>query len=209
MGRPRKHDAETAAALLDAGQRLLSEGGPDSVGVRAVARHAGESSRAVYSLFGGKEGLLQALAARGYDLLTDQVEGVARTEAPAADLIRVGTEGFRTFALEHPGLFRLTFERVSAEVTADSEVQRAAGASYAALTRRIERAQDAGELQQLPVSEIAFAFHSCCLGLASGELSREAPPIGSNFWRPVRGIDGLHLWRTALEALVAGFGMRA
>ncbi len=205
MGRPREHDENTATVLLDACEEMLGEGSPDAIGVRAVARRAGVSTRAVYSLFGGKEGLLRALAARGYSFLADLVEQVAPSEDPAADLVTAGIEGFRVFALEHPGLFRVTFERVPAEVTADSEVGRASLASYMALTSWIERAQAAGVLEDRPVHEIAYAFHSCCLGLATGELSREPPPVGSSFWQPIHGIDGLHLWRTALEAVVAGF----
>ena len=51
MARPAKHDAHTRAALLDAAEQLLAEGGPDAVTVRAVADRIGESTRAVYSQF--------------------------------------------------------------------------------------------------------------------------------------------------------------
>ena len=204
MGRPPEHDEETARRLLDAGEALLRTGGPDAVGVRAVARRAGVSTQAVYSLFGGKEGLVQALAVRGYDVLTDLVQQAATTHDPAADLVTIGIEGFRAFALAHPGLFRLAFERVPATVTTDSHAARAAMNSYEALTARIERAQAAGALQARPVDEIGFAFHSCCVGLATSELSREPAPVGSGFWRPVRGIDGRHLWRVTLSALIKG-----
>ena len=77
-------------------------------------------------------------------------------------------------------------------------------ASYHALLRWIRRAQEAGAIDSRPEEEVAFAFHSCCQGLAGGELSREPPPVGSGFWRPVHGIDGEKLWRGALTALVAG-----
>lgn len=207
MGRPREHGDNTAEALLDAGEELLSASGADAVAVRAVARAAGVSTRAVYSLFDDKQGLLQALAARGYRMLAELVRGVTPTEDPAADLVTAGIEGFRAFALGHPGLFRLTFERLQAEVAEDSETGHASLDSYTALTEWIERARDAGVLVDRPTNEIAFAFHACCLGLATSELSREPPPIGSGFWRPVQGVDGLHLWRTGLEALVTGFSV--
>ena len=205
MGRPPEHDEETAHRLLDAAEGLLRTGGPDAVAVRAAAREADVSTQAVYSLFGGKDGLLQTLAVRGYDLLTDLVEQVAVTDDPAADLVTIGIEGFRAFALSHPGLFRLAFERVPATVTTDSHAARAAMSSYGSLVARIERAQAAGVLEDRPVDEIGFAFHSCCVGLATSELSREPPPVGSGFWRPVRDIDGHHLWSVALSALIDGF----
>ena len=205
MGRPPEHDEETARRLLDAAEGLVRTGGPDAVAVRAAAREADVSTQAVYSLFGGKDGLLQALAVRGYGLLTDLVRGTPTTDDPAADLVTIGIEGFRTFALSHPGLFRLAFERVPATVVADSRAARAALASYDSLIARVERAQAADVLEDRPVDEIGFAFHSCCVGLATSELSREPPPVGSGFWRPVRGIDGSQLWRVALSALIEGF----
>lgn len=207
MGRPREHDEATARALLEAGGRLLAVGGPDEVGVRSVAREAGVTTRAVYSLFGSKAGLLEALAARGYRLLADRVAAVPATDDPAADLVDAGVHGFRPFALESPGLFRLTFERIPAEL-ASSVVNEASRASYDALAFWIRRAQEAGVVDGRPEEEIAFAFHACCQGLATSELSREPPPVGTGFWQRVHGIDGQHLWRVSLTALVTGLAPR-
>lgn len=208
MGRPREHDETTAQVLLDAAERLLAVGDPTAVTVRAVARDADVSTRAVYSLFDSKEGLLEALAARGFHVLADGVAAVQPTDDPAADLVTAGIEGFREFALARPGLFRLTFERTATAVIADSDALRAATASYLALVAWIRRAKDAGVIDDRPEQEVAFAFHACCLGLATSELSREPPPVGSTFWGPVAGIDGVVLWRGALTALVAGLAPR-
>lgn len=205
MGRPREHDEATARALLDAGEELVAVAGPAAVGVRSVAREVGVPTRAVYSLFGSQAGLVQALAARGYWLLADLVSAVPSSDDAAADLVAAGVEGFRPFALTRPGLFRLTFERVPTEVVSGAAVGDASDASYQALITRIRRAQRAAVIDDRPEEEVAFAFHACCLGLATSELSREPPPVGSNFWRPVHGIDGEKLWRGALGALVAGF----
>lgn len=204
MGRPREHDETTATALLEAAESLLATGGIDAVSVRATASAADVSTRAVYASFGGKNGLLLALASRGYLLLAERVRGVQPTDDPAADLVTAGIEGFRGFALEHPGLFRLTFERVPAAVATNEETGRASLESYDALCAWVTRAHDAGVLDGRPVNEIAFVFHSCCLGLATSELSRQPPPVGSGFWQPVEGVPGLDLWNTGLRALVTG-----
>lgn len=209
MGRPREHDETTGEALLDAAEALLASGGPEAVTVRAVAREAGLATRAVYSLFGSHSGLVAALAQRGYGLLADRVDAVPVTDDPAGDLVDAGVIAFRGFALERPQLFRLTFERVTTEAVTDEDTRRAALASYLALRRRIRRAIEAGDLADRPEEEIAFAFHACCQGLAGGELSREPPPVGNRFWEPVHGIDGAHLWRVALTALVAGLARGA
>lgn len=205
MGRPREHDHETGEALLDVAERFLAERGDAAVTVRAVADAADTTTRAVYAVFGSKEGLTGALAGRGYELLAGWVRDLERTDDPAADLIEAGIHGFRRFALSRPHLFRLTFERVTAQTAAMPTIAPVAIASYEALVERIERAQQADLLGGTPNAEVAFAFHALCVGLATGELSRLPPPEGAGFWRPVHGIDGEHLWRTALQALIAGF----
>jgi AcrR family transcriptional regulator len=45
--------------------------------VRRVASQVGTSTRAVYSLFDSKDGLIAALAAHGFDLLAVWREGLA------------------------------------------------------------------------------------------------------------------------------------
>lgn len=208
MGRPPEHDEATRADLLDAAESLLAEVGPDAVGVRDIAAAAGVTTRAVYSLFGSKEALLHALATRAYRQLAVMVSAVRPTDHPGADLVTAGIEGFREFALSRPGLYRLAFERVPATVLDDPGAGDASLASYEALTRWIARAQRAGVIDDRPEAEVAFAFHACCAGLASTELSREPPPVGSGFMRPAAGIDGKVLWHGALTALVAGMAPR-
>lgn len=208
MGRPREHDADTAWHLLDSAERLLAEEGPEGVSVRRVAEEAGTSTRAVYSLFESKSGLLAALAVGAYALLEDRLRAVPLTDDPAEDLIAMGLQGFRPFAVERPQLFRLAFERVPAGLPENPAVNKAARDAYQVLSATIERAQAAGVIDQRPTAEVAFAFHCLCQGMAGGELSREPPPVGSNFWGPVRGIDAEKLWRGSLEALVAGLAPR-
>jgi AcrR family transcriptional regulator len=190
-------------ALLDAAEMLLAGGGPGAVTVRAVAEAHGTTTRAVYSLFGGKAGLLEQLAGRGYDLLASLVSAVPETDDAAADLVAAGVHGFRRFAVDKPHLFRLTFEHVTARTVQDEDVARRAAESYRALARWVLRARDAGAIDQRPRAEVAYAFHSCCVGLAITGLSRRPPPDGPGFWPTLAPADE-DLWRAALGALVAG-----
>ena len=113
MGRPREHDERTRAALLAAAERLIDEHGPDAASVRTVADEVGTTTRAVYSVFGSKQGLLEALATRWFEVLNEAIEGVPATDDPGADLVEVGVQAFRRSALEHPSLYRLVFLRSS------------------------------------------------------------------------------------------------
>ena len=204
MGRPQLHDDVTREALLDAAEHLLAESGPDAVSVRATAVAVDVSTRAVYSVFGSKQALIEGLAGRGFGYLADLVEAVPVSTDALADLVTVGVDGFRRFAIDRPHLFRITFDWVSAEVVrqppVDAQLQRAFGA----LRTRIERVLATGLIGPRPPIEIAFMFHSICHGLAANELSRLAPPIGAGFWQMTADMDPQRVWTATLSAFVAG-----
>ena len=206
MARPRIHDEATAELLLDAAGELLRKGGPSAISVRAVADTSDLSFRAVYALFGSKQGLIDALAARGYLSLARRVEEIPRTPDAAADLAAAGVQAFRPFALEEPEIFRLTFEQVSAEVLQRKSVARAAYASYRALAARVARAREAGAVHpSRSDAACVLAYHSLCQGLAASELAALPPPLGPGFWPMVGDLDLAAVWRDALTSLVAGF----
>src|SRR5687767_13701810 len=99
-------------ALLGAAERIIAEHGPDAASVRAVADLAGTTTRAVYSVFGSKEGLLEALATRLFEVLNDVIDTVPVINEPAVDLPVVRLQALSLTALEHPSLYRLVFLRV-------------------------------------------------------------------------------------------------
>lgn len=208
MGRRRVHDQETGEALLDEALTLLRKGGPSAVSLRAVAEAAGTSGRAVYTVFGSKQALIDALAQRGYNRLSGLVNGVEQTEDPAGDLVTAGVAGFRTFATEEPALFRLTFEQVSAEVLAHEPVAQAGYDSYRALRARIGHLRDAGGVHP-DRTDVAccFAFHATCQGLASSEMAYWRPPRGPGLWAMFDVADLAPVWRDTLTGLVERFAL--
>ena len=104
MGRPREHDEHTREALLAAAERIVAEGGPAALSVRAVADAADTTTRAVYSLFGSKDGLLvQALARDAFVFLYDEIDALEVTEDPVSDLLDVGLIAFRRLDPRAPG----------------------------------------------------------------------------------------------------------
>lgn len=202
MGRPPEHDEATAEALLTAAEALLIENGPSAVSVRAVANNASTTTRAVYALFESKAGLIEALAAKGYMRLAALVNAIPRTADAKADLIAVGG-AFRTFAIENPMMFRLTFERTQAEVFSADRVTQAAIASYEALINLIERGQQLRDIDpSRSPDEIAFMIHSVCQGLASSELAAKPPPIGAGMWLRLGDYDRTIAWDHLLQTVV-------
>lgn len=204
MGRPAKHDEATRIALLDASERLLAEGGAEAVSVRAAAELIGQSTRAVYSVFGSKESLLKALAVRGYDYLSNLLERTPVTDDPLDDLAMAGVMAFRRFAMDRPHLFQITFDRLDPDVFRHPEVSPELVRTLTLLIGKIGPAQQTGLLVELSAYELAFMFHSVCYGLAVNELSHQAPPVGVGLWTFIADADLERLWTTTLTAFVNG-----
>ena len=193
MGRPREHNADTAQALLAAGERLAEREGVDALSVRRLANEVGTTTRAVYSLFGSMDGLVVALGARAFELLGGAVAALADTKDPVSDLVAAGLV-FREFSRSHPSLFRIAVQRAAVSRDLAAQFRPAAAAAMAELVRRVARLQENDGLGGRSVHEAASQFHALCEGLAALEL------------RGVLDADGAEaLWRSALTALVAGF----
>lgn len=199
MGRPREHDEETRAALRAAAEELVAHGGPGAVSVRAVAEEAGTTTRAVYSLFGSKDGLLiDALAQGAFDYLADGIDVLRETDDVVADLVAVGVPVFRGLVVEHPALYRIAFQRVVPGFRAGPEVTGARERAFSRLTARLERVRDAGLLDGIALEDARVAFNAMLEGLANAELRGTTLPI----LPPGREEAA---WRTALTAVVHGF----
>jgi AcrR family transcriptional regulator len=197
VGRPREHDEATRSALLEAAERLLAEGGPDALSIRRVSDAAGTSTRAVYSLFGGKDGLLRVLYQAMFQDLRRRMLAVPETRDAVGDLVRVGIDGFRAQALAHPHLFRLAFEwpgRRSSTTDADRREAQAAFDALLARVKRVSAAPGGAEARRF-----AIGFHALCQGLASGELGGI---LAANDQDPLR------IWRDTLAAYARGLGRR-
>jgi AcrR family transcriptional regulator len=200
LGRPKVHDEETRAVLRAATERLVSEGGPAAVSVRAVAEASGTTTRAVYSLFGSKEGLLvDALAQGAFEFLAVKIEGLEETDDPVADLIDVGPGAFRRLVVEHPARYRIAFQRVVPGLRPGPELTAARERAWSGLMGRVVRLEEAGLLGDKSAHQAAVEFNAMLEGLANAELR------GSVFRNLPEG-DEARAWREALATLVRGFG---
>lgn len=191
MGRPREHDQHTAEALLDAAEHTVEQKGIAALSLRDLARDAGTTTRAVYSLFGSKDALLGALGTRAFDQLRRGLRELPPTSDPHAGLVEAALM-FRRFALDHPALFAIGVQR--ADPTVWPLYRRAQLAAFSALCRRFEPLAAADLLGDRSVNEAVVQFHALCEGMAAVEL--RGTPLG---------LDPERLWREAVQALIAGF----
>ena len=199
MGRPREHDEKTRAALLGAAEQIVADGGPAALSVRAVAEAAGTTTRAVYSLFGSKDGLLVESLARGaFDFLFTEIEKLDETDDPVADLIDVGVLVFRRLVREHPALYRIAFQRIVPGLDAGPELTATRQRAWNQLVAKVERLEHAGLLGGKPASKAAVEFNAMMEGLANAELRGAV-------LRLLPEGDEEQAWRGALATVVRGF----
>lgn len=198
MGRPREHDERTRSALSAAAERLVAAGGPDALSVRAVANEAGTTTRAVYSLFGSKDGLVDALAQKAFELLQTGLDELPQTDDPAGDLVEVGAGVFRPFVRKHPSLFRIGFQRIVPGLRAGPQLTEARQRALARLEAKVQRVADADLLGHKSVREATIEFNAMCEGLANAELRGRTLRILPHG-------DEERVWRDGLATLVRGF----
>lgn len=91
--------------------RLMAEGGPDAISLRAIAREIGVTPGALYSYYATRDDLVSALIADVYSALADAQEA-ARDKVPESDragrVLAVGN-AYRDWAVAHPAEFRLIY----------------------------------------------------------------------------------------------------
>ncbi len=140
MARPKVHDEKLRARLLERAGALVSDGGPEALSLRTLARDCETSTTAVYALFGGKNGLLTALFDEAFEQLGRRIGTLPPGSDALDDLVRTAL-AYRDSALDDPHLFDLMFARptlLSAEAARRTVVGTALGPLRAAVERAVE-----------------------------------------------------------------------
>ncbi|GGM59734.1 TetR family transcriptional regulator [Longimycelium tulufanense] len=195
MPRPRTHDDALRIRLLDRAGELLSTGGPDALSLRRLAAEVGTSTSAVYSLFGGKPGLVAALHREAFRRFGARLAAVTPSDDPADDIVRLG-RAYRTSALADPHLYQVMFGRPIPDFTPDEQACREADATFEPLLDAARRGVRDGSLVDEPPEQIALACWGVVHGLVMLELNGNVPDdvdFATTYHRALQaGVDG---WR--------------
>jgi len=119
------HHGDLRPALLRAAVEAIGQAGPAAMSLRDVARRAGVSHAAAAYHFGDKAGLLTAVAAQGYRMLTQELRNARDARG---GFLEVGVAYVR-FAVSHRAHFEVMY-RPELYRPDDAEVRQArAGAA--------------------------------------------------------------------------------
>jgi len=190
MGRPKVHDEATRATLLRAAENLAETEGLSAVSLRRLAAETGLSTRAAYSTFGSKAGLIDALGALAFEWLGDQVQQMPETDDPARDLVETG-QIYRRLAIEHTVIFRIGYQSETRDM-ANPLIRRAAERALEQLRRKVERV-----VPPERVRNAVLDISALCEGLAAHELRGSFDADR----------DPVQTWRSALSTHVAGLAL--
>ena len=175
MPRPKVHDAALRTRLLECAGETLSTGGLAALSLRTLAAAVGTSTTAVYALFGGKPGLLEALHAEAFSRLGARLCAVPAGIDPVEDLIALG-RAYRDAALAEPHFYEVMF---GGALPAGTGWWSAAAPAFRPLAELVERAVACGALRPgTPVATVSLALWATVHGLVSLHLRGLHPDEG-------------------------------
>jgi len=128
-----RHHGDLKKALVDAGVKLLHQGGSSALTLRGCATSAGVSHAAPAYHFDGFKGLLTAIVTQGFKDFTQEMirQRDAAGKDPLARLIAIG-DGYLMFAKSNEAMAALMFMK-NKILSDDPEYQAASAASYKVL----------------------------------------------------------------------------
>lgn len=169
------HHGDLRNALIEAGLAILESRGLEGLTLRACAASAGVSHAAPAHHFGGLDGLLQAIAARGFARFAATMrDHRARAGDDAHARLVAICEGYMEFALTSPALFRLIFGR-SLDAADSTELKENSEAAFQVLAETCAPFKPPGETGP----RVELTVWSLVHGLASLRLAGCTPPTGA------------------------------
>ncbi len=150
----------------------------EPITLRSIVAGTGTSTMAVYTYFGGMDGLWRAMRQEGFSRLAAKLDAVPLSADPVRDLASLGA-AYLSNALANPDLYRVMFD-------ADFELEDPAAAQETlhCLVRSVERAKDVGRFRT-DVDASALATQTWTIGhglvslVATGPLPRQALDHGA------------------------------
>ena len=167
-GRRRTPSTDIERELVGAAEEVLVRDGPAGVTVRAVAAQAGIAPMGVYNRLGGKDGLVDALLIRGFDMLRAAVAGGA--EPDLLDRLWACGLRYREFALANRHFYAIMFEAAIPHEFSSEEVAAHAAAAFDALVQNVDLAAAAGQIQVPDAREAAQQIWSTVHGAVALEM---------------------------------------
>lgn len=167
LGERATHD-ELRSRLLDVAVNLLLSDGPESLTMRRIATEAGCTTTVIYTMFGNREGLAEALYLEGFERFRRFLDAVPQRRDALENLTALGP-AYRQACLAEPGYYSLMFERAIPGFEPSERARTLARAALNILDRVIADCISAGYLVPTQPRKIADALWAAAQGAISLE----------------------------------------
>jgi len=188
------------STILAASIRLLRSDGPNGLTIRKVATSAGCSTQGVYTWFGGKNELVDAIFIDGFVSFRDAL--ASASGAPGLEsLIALGVE-YRQWAHAHTTEYQVMFTRAVPEHTPSQRAQAAALDAFSVLVEAAESNRSPARLGDVDTELFACHFWAT----AHGHVMLDICGLGAE----VHGVDQAgrspeHQYVDSIRAAIRGF----
>lgn len=156
------------SAILASAIAILQREGAGALTVRSVAAAAGCSTTGVYTWFGGKNGLVEAIFVDGFKRFGEALDAAGPGAGTTEHLAALG-EAYRTWALSNPTHYMVMFAKAVPDYEPSDEALAAARATF----------------DQLVVATRA--------AVADNALSGEPFELAHHLWAGIHGYVSLEL----------------
>lgn len=176
MGRPPIYDDALRQHLLDTAAAQVFDRGLASLSLRALAKNAGTTTAAIYTLFGGKAALTAALYERAIGRFSARLAAVPATDSPVEDIVALGL-AYREAGIADPHGYRIMFGDDVRPLDIDRGLALRAASTFTPLLDAVTRGVKAGVFPASPPAPaIATALWANVHGLVTIELGLLLPP---------------------------------
>ena len=157
--------------ILTAARTILQTGGFPALSMRTLAEAVGVRAPTLYDYFASKDDVLNALFLEAVGVARDYFRERTEEAAPGVDrIIQMGL-AYRQFAIEHPRLFQLVFDRIDSSYTPGPEQAEAGKALFDVLQAEVETALELGQIAPGSSEAIGITLWGLVHGLATLQLS--------------------------------------
>ncbi|TNC25362.1 TetR/AcrR family transcriptional regulator [Amycolatopsis alkalitolerans] len=191
--------------FLQAALNVLVEQGVAGLTVRGLAGAAGSTTIGVYTRFGGRTGVLDALYERTFELLHEQIGRLGPGSGHALPDVLAFGRAYREFALESPARYAFMFERAVPGYVPDPDLRMLAQRdTYDELVARARPAARSAEAAERAGYLVWTTMH----GLVSLELTHRARTSPPGWFLGQSDDSYARIFREGLTAIVAGLDTR-
>ena len=131
--------------ILEVAASMLHLEGVEALSLRRIAQEAETSTQAIYTQFGGKAGLIEALYFEGWERLYRTLEAVPESGDLLDYIARLG-DAYRSCAYENPQFYELMFGKPVPGFEPPERTRQEARSGFRLLRDAVQRAVEAGLL---------------------------------------------------------------